>query len=60
MSPLPVLPSLLRGSCHPAGAGTLEVSRLKEFHPEPPRRTVRKSLDLHGSHYPTEYLVTLQ
>ena len=31
------------------------VSRPREFHPEPLRRTVHKSLDLHGSHYPTLY-----
>jgi hypothetical protein len=29
------------------------VSRPRGFRPEPLRRTVRKPLDLHGSHYPT-------
>ena len=29
------------------------VSRPRGFRPKPLRRTVRKPLDLHGSHYPT-------
>ena len=36
------------------------VSRPREFRPEPLRRTVRKPLDLHGSHYPTLFPTTLQ
>jgi hypothetical protein len=47
-----IAPGIAFRSSHHRLTGPL-VSRPRGFRPEPLRRTVRKPLDLHGSHYPT-------